>query len=173
VFSRVRADDSARGEDCRVVLPPDSPENCHSKMVKASDLMATPALTGQFLYQSFRNGPITLKDGEVVGPPVLAEPWAPVGTLDVKTDTIEGDVVGTLTFRPGIALKVSGKINPASAQLPASVELKGEGHGAIYQIKGWLVPDENHIVGSVICLAGDLAKQPNGTVGPFVLFPTK
>jgi hypothetical protein len=135
--------------------------------------VATPALTGKFLYQSFRDEPITVKDGVVVGLPALAQPWAPVGTLDVITDTVIGDVVGTLTFRPGIALKVSGKISPASAQLPASVELKGEGHGAIYQIKGWLVPDDDHVVGSVLCLAGDLAGQPSGTVGPFVLFPTK
>jgi hypothetical protein len=135
--------------------------------------MATPALTGQYLYQSFRNGPIVVDDGEVVGLSILAQPWAPVGTLDVKTDTVEGDVFGTLTFRPGIALKVTGKISPATPQLPASLELMGEGHGAIYQIKGWLVSDDNHVVGSVLCLAGDLAGQPNGTVGPFVLFRAK
>ena len=82
--------------------------------------MATPALKGQFLYQSFRNGPITIKDGQVIGLPLLAEPWAPVGTLDVKTDTVTGDVVGTLTFRPGIALKVLGTISAFSASCQPS-----------------------------------------------------
>jgi hypothetical protein len=135
--------------------------------------MATPSLSGKFLYQSFRNGPVVVKDGAVVGSPVLAQPWAPVGTLDVKTDSILGDVVGTLTFRTGVALQVRGKIIPSTAQLPASVELKAEGLGAMYQITGWLVPDNSHVVGSVLCLGGDLADQPVGTVGPFVLFPTR
>jgi hypothetical protein len=147
--------------------------NSHHAKAKERSFVALLALTGQFLYQSFRNGPIAVMDGEVVGAPVLAQPWAPVGTLDVKTDTAVGDVVGTLTFRPGIALTITGKIIPPNASLPASLELKGEGHGAIYQIKGWMVPDKDHVVGSVLCVAGDLARQPNGTVGPFVLFPTK
>lgn len=135
--------------------------------------MPSPSLSGRFLYQSFRNGPIDVSGGKVIGSPVLAEPWTPVGTLDVKTDTVMGDVSGTLTFRPGVVLQVTGKITPAVDPLPAAVELKGEGLGAVYQIKGWFVPDGDHLVGSVLCLAGDLAKQPVGTVGPFILFPTK
>jgi len=110
--------------------------------------MATPSLSGQFLYQSFRNGPVVVKEGAVVGSPVLAQPWAPMGTLDVKTDSILGDVVGSLTFRPGVSLQVRGKIIPSTGQLPASVELRGDGLGATYQITGWFVPDNNHVVGS-------------------------
>jgi hypothetical protein len=142
-------------------------------MAETKASMTTPILSGRFLYQSFRNGPIDVDDGHVVGSPVLAQPWTPVGTLDVKTDSILGDVVGTLTFRPGVTLQVRGKIIPPAAPFPASVELRGEGLGAIYQIKGWLLPDDDHVVGSVLCLAGDLANQPVGTVGPFILFPTR
>ncbi len=149
------------------------PRKLPSRDGRNEGIMTTPILSGRFLYQSFRNGPIDVDDGHVVGSPVLAQPWTPVGTLDVKTDSILGDVVGTLTFRPGVTLQVRGKIIPPAAPLPASVELRGEGLGAIYQIKGWLLPDDDHVVGSVLCLAGDLANQPVGTVGPFILFPTR
>jgi hypothetical protein len=133
----------------------------------------TPTLTGKFLYQSFRDDPITVRDDEVVGTPALAVPWAPVGTLDVVTDAVLGDVSGKLTFRPGVVLDVSGKITPPAAPLPARLELRGEGLGAVYRIVGWLVPDDRHVVGTVLCLAGDLARQPVGTIGPFALFPAK
>ena len=52
--------------------------------------MMIPSFSGRFLYRSFRNGPIDVSGGEVAGSPVLAEPWAPVGTLDVKTDAVDG-----------------------------------------------------------------------------------
>ncbi len=131
-----------------------------------------PSFSGRFLYRSFRNGPIDVSGGKVAGSPVLAEPWAPVGTLDVKTDAVTGKVTGTLTFRPGVVLQISGQFILADDPLPASVEIRGEGLGAVYQIKGWFVPDGDHLVGSVLCLAGDLAQQPVGTVGPFALFRT-
>lgn len=134
--------------------------------------MSTPTLSGQFLYQSFYNGIVEVNDNQVVGSPVLAEPWTPLGTLDIKTDA-KGDVAGTLTFQAKVVLQVTGKIRPANGDLPASVELKGEGLGAIYQIKGWFVPDGDHLVGTVLCLAGDLAKQPVGTTGAFILFPKR
>ncbi len=135
--------------------------------------MIAPTLSGRFLYQSFRHDPIDVLNGQVEGSPALARPWAPVGTLDVNTDAVLGDVVGTLTFRAGVVLQVKGRITPASASLPGSVELRAEGLGAIYQIAGWFLPDDAHLVGSVLCLAGDLAKQPVGTIGPFILFPTR
>jgi len=130
-------------------------------------------LTGKFLYQSFRDDPITVSNGEVVGTPALAVPWAPVGTLEVVTDAVLGDVLGKLTFRPGVVLDVSGKITPAAAPLPARLELRGVGLGAIYRIVGWLIPDDQHVVGTVLCLTGDLARQPVGTIGPFALFPAR
>jgi len=135
--------------------------------------MSTPTLSGQFLYRSFYNGSIDISDGRVVGTPAIAEPWTPVGVLDVQTDMNMGDVIGTLTFRPGVVLQITGKISPAADPLPASVELKGEGLGAVYQIKGWFVPDSDHLVGTVLCLVSDLAKQPVGTAGPFILFPKR
>lgn len=129
-------------------------------------------LNGKWYYRSFRHDPIMVKDGKVDGDPQLATPWAPPGELDVHTGLL-GEVTGTLTFAPGVLLKVAGRISPAADKLPASVELTGEGLSAVYKIKGVFVPGSDHVVGTVLCAANDLAKQPVGTVGPFVLFPVK
>jgi hypothetical protein len=73
-----------------------------------------PSLNGSWSYRSFRHDPIVLNEGMVVGDPELATPWSPPGVLEVSTSA-EGLVAGTLTFAPGIALKVSGSIVPATA----------------------------------------------------------
>ncbi len=140
--------------------------------------MAKPPLSGQFHYQSFYNGPIQVCDGKVEGTPILAEPWSPVGTLDVATADF-GEVFGRIVFPSNgsprlqgeTVLNVTGRFTPASEHSQARVELRGEGTGAIYQIHGWFVPDTGRVVGTVLCLAGDLAKRPVGTTGAFILFP--
>ena len=129
-------------------------------------------LNGKWSYRSFRHEPIVLKDGQVEGNPELAKPWSPPGVLDVATGET-GEVMGTLTFGPGIALKVSGKIIPATDKDPAAVDLTGEGLTSVNKIKGFFIPGSDHVVGTIMCVANDLLKQPNGTVGPFVLFPIK
>lgn len=129
-------------------------------------------LKGKWSYRSFRHDPIVMKDGKVDGNPQLATPWAPPGELDVDTDQ-QGEVTGTLTFAPGVALKVTGNITPAADKVPAFVELTGEGLSSVNKIKGFFIPGSDHVVGTVLCMANDLAKQPVGTVGPFVLFPAK
>jgi hypothetical protein len=130
------------------------------------------ALNGKWGYRSFRHEPVVLKDGQVQGAPELAAPWSPPGVLEVATDP-DGNVNGTLAFGPGIALKVSGSVHPATERSPASVELTGEGLGSLNRIKGHFVPGSDHVVGTILCLANDLLKQPNGTLGPFVLWPMK
>jgi hypothetical protein len=70
--------------------------------------MSTPSLSGQFWYQCCRNEPVDVSGGKVVSSPVLAEPWTPFGTLDVKTDTVMGDVFNTLMFRLVVVLNVTG-----------------------------------------------------------------
>jgi len=128
-------------------------------------------LKGKWSYRSFRNGPITVSDGKVSGAPELAVPWAPPGELEVCTDGA-GKVSGTLTFRPGIALTITGSITPATGQSPAEVDLTGEGLSAVYRLRGWFISGNGPIVGTVVCMANDLAKQPVGTAGPFVLAST-
>lgn len=129
-------------------------------------------LNGRWSYRSFRHAPITVKDNQVEGCPELAIPWSPPGELEVETSQA-GEVTGTLTFGPGASLKVCGQIAPATEKSPASVELTAEGLGSVNRIKGYFIPGSDHIVGTILCEVNDPGKQPNGTVGPFVLFPAK
>ena len=134
------------------------------------------ALNGKWSYRSFRHDPIVVKNGAVDGNPELATPWSPPGVLEVTTSET-GEVKGTLTFPPGIALKVSGRIIPAAGKVPAAVELIGEGGLAstpsVNKIKGFFIPESDHVIGTIMSVANDMLKQPNGTLGPFVLFPIK
>jgi len=127
-------------------------------------------LNGKWSYRSFRHDPIVVKDGQVEGSPELAARWSPPGVLEASTSAT-GEVTGTLTFRPGVALKITGRIVPASGDDPAFVELTGEGLGSVNRLKGIFIPGSSHVVGTILCLAHDLLKQPNGTAGPFALFP--
>lgn len=74
-------------------------------------------LKGKWSYRSFRHDPIVVKDGKVEGNPQLATPWAPLGELDVGTDE-QGEVTGTLTFAPGVALTVTGRTKPVLLVIP-------------------------------------------------------
>ena len=131
-------------------------------------------LNGKWSYRSFRHEPIVVKDGQVQGNPELAAPWSPPGVLEVITGET-GEVTGTLTFEsaPGLVLKVSGKIVPGTDKRPASVELTGEAGPSVNKIKGFFIPESDHVVGTIMSVANDPLKQPNGTLGPFVLVPIK
>ena len=131
-------------------------------------------LNGKWHYRSFRHEPIVVKDNQVEGNPELAIPWSPLGVLDVTTSEA-GEVTGKLTFAaaPGLVLKVSGKIISATDKCPASVELTGEAGPSVNKIKGFFIPESDHVVGTIMSVANDPLKQPNGTLGPFVLVPIK
>jgi hypothetical protein len=130
-------------------------------------------LNGKWSYRSFRHDPIVVKDGQVEGNPELATSWSPpVGVLEVVTSET-GEVTGTLTFSPKAILKVTGKVVPATDKDPVSVELTGEAGGSVNKIKGFFIPGSDHVVGTIMAVVNDPMKQPNGTLGPFVLFPMK
>ena len=124
-------------------------------------------LNGKWHYRSFRHEPIVVKDGQVHGNPELAIPWSPPGVLDVSTSEA-GEVTGKLTFAaaPGLVLKVSGKIVPATDRCPASVELTGEAGPSVNKIKGFFIPESDHVVGTIMSVANDLLKQPSHLCGP-------
>lgn len=130
----------------------------------------TDSLSGEWTYRSFRHEAVVVRDGAVEGAPDLAVPWAPPGVLKAGIDET-GAVDGTLAFGPQAVLAVAGRVTAAAPPVPAALELTAHGLGAVYRIKGFFVPDSDHIVGTVVCLAGDLAKQPVGTAGAFALFP--
>jgi len=106
----------------------------------------------------------------------LAAPWAPRGDLSVSTDPA-GKVTGRLKFAPGVELAIGGTITPAAGKLPEGIDLIGEGLSAVYKIRGFFIDgiaaaaSQTVIVGSVVAMRNDLAKQPDGTTGPFVMFP--
>lgn len=125
------------------------------------------SLNGEWSYRSFRGGANDT-------PPEILVPWAPPGELDVKTDD-SGKVTGTLTFAPGVALAITGAVTSGDAarHIPEGVELTGEGLSAVYKVHGFFITGSDHIVGTVVAEKNDLARQADGTSGPFVLFPAR
>jgi hypothetical protein len=123
-------------------------------------------LNGTWVYRSFR------PDG---GPPSLV-PWAPSGELSVTTDAM-GKVDGKLKFPsvPGLELTISGSIMPAAGVLPEGVELTAEGgRASVNKLRGYFIAGSAGplVVGTIVAVQSDPARQPDGTTGPFVLFPT-
>ena len=123
------------------------------------------SLNGQYHYRSF-----CPQAGTKDTAPELAAPWAPPGKLTAQTDA-SGKVTATLSFGPGRDLAVTGAITPAAGNAPEGIQLTGEGLGATYKIRGYFLEGSNHLTGTVAAVANDVARQPIGTRGPFVLFP--
>jgi hypothetical protein len=130
------------------------------------------SLNGTWFYESYC--PLS---GTKDVPPQIAAPWAPRAELNVTSETTTGKVTGTLKFAPGVELTISGALTPAAGKLPEGIELIGEGMAAVYNIRGFFIAGTTGpasgpvIVGTVVAVRNDLAKQPVGTSGPFVLFP--
>jgi hypothetical protein len=122
---------------------------------------------GKFYYRSF-----CPRTGSADTRAQIAAPWTPPGELAVTTDEA-GKVTGTLTFSPTAALKITGTVTPAvdKENLPEGIDLTGEGLTAVYRVRCYFVAGSTHITGSVLSIQNDVAKQPDGTSGPFVLFP--
>jgi len=105
--------------------------------------------------------------------------------LSVTTDAT-GKVDGTLTIplppgtaKPELVLAISGSITPAvpgQRPLPEGVKLTGKGGSdSGNELVGYFVPGGASpvIVGTVYAVKNDPAGEPDGTSGPFVLFPAK
>lgn len=134
---------------------------------------------GKWIHRSFRNDQVVPNGAPNAGQPVLAALWAPPGDFQVSTDE-HGAVTGSLLFpRLGITLDVTGqiseKVNASPPKipfdLPPSVDLTATfaKTQTEYRLRGWFIPDSNVIVGTVLCVSHDLAKAPDGTMGPWVL----
>jgi hypothetical protein len=135
-------------------------------------------LNGTWIYQSFR--PFS-------GPPSPVMPWSTPGRLNVTTHA-SGKVNGKLTIplppggpAPELVLAISGSITAASTgPMPVSegIHITGkltykDGRESINELRGYFVPGGANpvIVGTVWALQNDPAGEPDGTNGPFVLFP--
>jgi hypothetical protein len=129
------------------------------------------SLNGTWIYQSFRPN---------AGPPSPLVPWARPAKLSVTTDAT-GKVDGKLAIplppgapMPELILAISGRITPAVAgQVPEGIELTGTVGESVNDIRGYFIAGSPKllVVGTVTAVKNDPGKQPDGTSGPFVLFP--
>lgn len=149
-----------------------------------------------WIYQSFLVLPTPEENDALPGTAVTAKKWAK-GTLlcGQAFKVADGYTLdGTLSFRPGVELKVSAKGALGSGNSPATFEATGIGtegptKGAIYQLAGWVFPEEPiqngagrvlSVRGSVRAVRGsdskpetELGGMPVGTVGAFVIARAK
>ena len=139
-----------------------------------------PELNGTWVYQSFRPS---------MGPPSPILPWSPPAKLSATTDAT-GKVDGKLTIPlpagapvPALVFTISGSITPASTgtiSVPEGVQLKGEatlgdGRVSVNELRGYFVPGGASavIVGTIRAVKNDPLGEPDGTSGPFALFPAR
>jgi hypothetical protein len=136
-------------------------------------------LNGTWIYQSFRPS---------MAPPSPLLPWSAAARLVVTTDAT-GKVEGKLTIPlppgkpvPELVMAISGSITPAVSTpfglIPEGVRLTGkcnlgDDRVSINDLIGYFVAGGASpvIVGMIWAVQNDPAEQPDGTSGPFVLFP--
>jgi hypothetical protein len=128
------------------------------------------SLNGTWTYESFRPNS---------GTPSLV-PWARRSKLSVTTDA-KGKVAGKLTIPlppgapvPELVMAISGSITPAVApQIPEGIELTGTVGESVNNVRGYFIGGGPNplVVGTVTAVKKDPAGLPDGTNGPFVLFP--
>ena len=96
----------------------------------------------------------------------------PRGQLSVQADVDTGKITGRLVFAPSVEQSVTGSLLIAKDDLPDGIELTAEGLGSVSTLRGYFIYGSVvFIAGVVVALRGDLAKQPVGTRGAFVLSP--
>jgi hypothetical protein len=136
-------------------------------------------LQGNWNYRSFCPFP-AMTDRTKTPPvvsrlPLLAGPWTPLLTMELITDT-SGKVTGSATLGP-LRATIEGTVKAETDGVPETVELavtvEGGAAAAVYHLQGCFLADSDHIVGTVVSLGNDLAMQPIGTSGSFVLYPSK
>ena len=143
-------------------------------------------------YQSVVVRPTPAEQAAAPGSAIAATKWA-AGTLLCGQAFNEAggySLAGTLSFRPGVELQFTAKGALGSGNAPATFEAMGTGtegptRGAIYQLVGWVFPEDPirngagrvlSVRGSVRAVRGpdtkpdaDLGGMPLETVGTFVI----
>jgi hypothetical protein len=149
-----------------------------------------------YIYQSFLVLPTPAENDAPPTTAVTAKKWAK-GTFlcgQAFRDDNGYKLDGTLSFRPGVELSVSVKGTLGTGNNPASFEATGTGtqgptKGAIYQLVGWVFPEEPiqnraarvlTIKGSIWAVRGsdpqpeiELGGYPVRMVGSFVIIGSK
>lgn len=137
-------------------------------------------IQGKWYYQSFCQFAADVDRSktppEVKRPPLIAGPWTsptPPAIMEFVTDAA-GNVTGTAKLGP-IEFKIGGSVKPGGDQILEGVELSVtvEKFAAVYKLRGFFLANSDHIVGTVVAISNDLNFQPDGTSGPFALYPVK
>ncbi len=134
-------------------------------------------LQGKWNYQSFCSfaGVVdrSKTPPDVKRPPLIAAPWTPPSEMAFQTDP-SAKVTGSAKLGQ-VEFKINGSITPATDGIPEGVELvvTVDAFATVYNLRGYFLADSDHIVGTVVAISNDLGDQPDGTTGPFVLYPVK
>lgn len=134
-------------------------------------------LQGKWNYQSFCSLTAIVDRAksppEIKRPALIAGPWTPPSVMEFVTDA-SGKVTGNAKLGQ-LEFKIDGSVKPAADNIPEGVELvvTVERVAAVYNLRGFFLANSDHIVGTVVSIGNDLAYQPIGTSGPFVLYPVK
>ena len=66
-------------------------------------------------------------------------------------------------------------LSPEVTRFPkgSSCQVTVEKFAAVYKLRGFFLANSDHIVGTVVAISNDLNFQPDGTSGPFALYPVK
>ena len=142
-------------------------------------------LEGRWNYLSFAAKPAEVDRSHLVPkmkePPNLCAEWTPASVIEFSTDD-SGRVTGNASIGP-ISFSFEGSVeqpaddNRGGIDLTATVDsvlarhLTNNDNDSVYRLVGSFLPNSTHIVGSVLCLSNDLGFMPQGTIGPFVLYP--
>lgn len=142
-------------------------------------------LQGKWNYQSFCSFAAdvdrTKQPPDVKRPARIAGPWTPPSVMEFTTDEF-GKVTGSANLGP-IEFKIRGLSNPPNKDISDGIQLvvtvdaaiaqvvTGIKKDAVYNLQGSFLANSDHIVGTVVCISNDLGFQPDGTAGPFVLYP--
>jgi hypothetical protein len=135
-------------------------------------------LNGKYQYQSYVSLPADIDRTAppparpvVKRPALSAAPWTPSAPVEFKTDEA-GSITGSGKLL-GLDVILKGKAVPGIAgAMPEGIELTVTVANAVYQLRGYVVANSNHIVGTVVTVnENDLGGQPVGASGPFLLLP--
>lgn len=129
---------------------------------------------GKLRFQSFRPLAAVVDNGtsppNVKVPVEIVVPWSPPSERELTTDE-EGKVTGT--GKPGpIERKIS---SAAKATFTEGIELSvsAEKSSSAYSLRGFRLANTDHLVGTVVAISNDLARQPAGPSGPFIMLPVR
>lgn len=123
------------------------------------------SLIGKWYYESFFTSG---QDAYATTPDSFqVKPWTPRSVITFSKDgkKVAGDAaLGTAKFRFRGTQEGDGSVR---------LDVTVDGTQTAYLLSGRALKDTKLILGTVMAIKDDLARQPNGSLGPFILFPAE